>query len=77
MLCYLELLGGRNTEDRSGCKVEGMINAVPIAVGTASLGALIGLEASKGRNQDKIGYNYITSEIYDEDHNDDFHDEEN
>jgi hypothetical protein len=64
--------GGRNNEDKSFNK-PCLIGAVPVAVGTASVGALLGIELSKGRAHEKIGQTYIMSEVYEDDDNDDFH----
>ena len=64
-----ESIGGRGIEDKAGC----IGIALPGAVGSASMGAMLGIEMTRSRNQDKIGDNYITSEIYSDDFDGNFH----
>ena len=67
-------IGGRLGDEKTVSKSDRFLNAaVPVAVGAVSMGALVGLELSKGKAQDKLVNDCILSEIYEDDPNHDFH----
>ena len=59
------------SSDQNTKQSSGLMNALPVAVGAASVGAMLGLEMRKQNHQDIRGHRDIISEIYAEDHDDD------